>query len=107
MAASGNMTLANREPGSTTSDQHKALEAVLNAHGASSGLKDKARKQDQSWRRAVSKANGLLEESGAVSSSMMLDLDRKTLNLLQTLCRIQAQRGHPGAAEPELALAAG
>ena len=107
VAASGNMTLANREPGSTTSDQHKALEAVLNAHGASSGLKDKARKQDQSWRRAVSKANGLLEESGAVSSSMMLDLDRKTLNLLQTLCRIQAQRGHPGAAEPELALAAG
>lgn len=84
------------------SDSSGTLEKSLRALSCPAVFMDKALKQDAAWHRAYAKANRLLCDSGSLSDAVMADMDRKTLTLLHTLCRLQAHRGHVGAGSPQL-----
>ncbi len=79
-----------------------ALEKSLRGLSSPVAFIDKTLKQDIAWHRVFVKANRVLVESGTLSDAMIADVDRKTLNLLQTLCHIQAHRGLAGTVRPEL-----
>ncbi len=84
----------------TTYDHNTALKNHLQTWYCTTSLRDKILKQNAAWDRAFRKANALLEHSGALSEAAIVDVDRKTLNLLHTLCRIPTQHTPALAAEP-------
>ena len=83
-------------------DNSLALEKSLRTLSCPATFVEKALKQNLAWQRAFAKANQILMDTGELSDAMIADVDRKTLNLLQTLCRLQSHRGNTAAPKPEL-----
>jgi diguanylate cyclase (GGDEF)-like protein len=100
--ASGGRGRAGRHGKLPPVDNSLALEKSLRTLSCPVAFVEKALKQNIVWQRAFAKANQILIDTGELSDAMIADVDRKTLNLLQTLCRLQSHRGNTAALKPEL-----